>query len=186
MIENKKNIIILAVVIAVVLAIVIGGYFISSGKDEPLPVTQAKVPDAPIATIEKVENIAKVEDIMTEKELKEQELVDYALSFLEKENDKKLDSSGFIQHVFKHTYGIDLPRTTKEIRTSGAEISSTEVKLGDLIFFDPASDMGSVVGIYIGNNQFIYSSSSAGKVKIRDLKRDGYYVQRFESARKVK
>lgn len=169
--DNKKKIILLIAVV-VVIGIVVGGYFFKTVNEPRKPAFEEKRP------VQVEEPIA-----MPSEELEAQELVDYALSFVGKETD--YDSSAFVQHVFKEIYDVNLPRTSREMRSFGEKVSGGNLELGDLIFFDPSSDMGSVVGIYIGNSQFIYSSSSSGKVKIKDLKRDGYHAQRYQQARKV-
>ncbi len=72
------------------------------------------------------------------------------------------DCSGFVMEVFK-TAGISLPRTAAEQYTRGKAINITEAKSGDLVFFSNNSSI-SHVGIYIGNNNILHSSSSRGVV----------------------
>lgn len=103
------------------------------------------------------------------------------------------DCSGFTYYVFRNAAGISLKRTAK---TQGyderyAKISSrSDLKAGDLIFFNTVSDDDDScdhAGIYLGNNQFIHASSAAGKVTISSLgssDRD-YYYRTFSWGRRI-
>ena len=72
------------------------------------------------------------------------------------------DCSGFVQYVFAKN-GITLPRISKEQYTVGTPIEFNSLQAGDLVFFSFNKDgVVSHDGIYIGNNQFINSSSSKG------------------------
>lgn len=68
------------------------------------------------------------------------------------------DCSGFVQYVFDLN-GITIPRTTGEIFKQLPTTSN--LNKGDLLAFDPnLNGIASHVGIYIGQNKFIHSSSS--------------------------
>ncbi len=72
------------------------------------------------------------------------------------------DCSGFVQYVFAKN-GITLPRISKEQYTVGTPVEFSSLQPGDLVFFSLNNDgVVSHDGIYIGNNQFINSSSSKG------------------------
>ena len=93
------------------------------------------------------------------------------------------DCSGFVQYVFKQ-HGITLPRTSKEQWNVGTSISKSALQPGDLVFFANTYTTGiSHLGIYVGNNQFIHSSSSKG-VTITSLD-NSYWVTRYYGAKKV-
>jgi len=92
------------------------------------------------------------------------------------------DCSGFVQYVFKK-HGISLPRTSKEQYTVGTYVSKSSLKVGDLVFFNTSGSGVSHLGIYIGNNQFIHSSSSKGVV-ITSLS-SSYWSARYWGARRV-
>ncbi|WP_407311225.1 NlpC/P60 family protein [Desulfosporosinus sp. SB140] len=73
------------------------------------------------------------------------------------------DCSGFVEYVFAQN-GITLPRISRDQYTVGTSIENlSDLQPGDLIFFSIANN-GTVDhdGIYIGNQQFINSSSSKG------------------------
>ena len=119
-------------------------------------------------------------------------VVSYAKSLLGKpyvwgaEGPNSFDCSGFTYYVFKNSVNITLPRTSSEQSTYGTTVSKSNLKVGDLVFFDTdGENNGNVshVGIYIGSNQFIHSSSSKGKVVISDF--TTYYNNAFVRAKRV-
>ena len=119
-------------------------------------------------------------------------LVTYAKSFLGKpyvwgaQGPSSFDCSGFTYYVFKNSANITLPRTSKDQSTYGTTVSKSNLKVGDLVFFDTdGANDGNVshVGIYIGSNQFIHASSSKGKVVISDF--TTYYNNAFVRAKRV-
>lgn len=74
------------------------------------------------------------------------------------------DCSGYTQYVFAKN-GINLPRTSKEQFNMGKSIEFNALVPGDLVFFNFVS--GSVVshvGIYLGDGQFISSTSGKGVI----------------------
>jgi len=94
-------------------------------------------------------------------------------------NSKKgVDCSGFSVAVYAAVYGIMLPRVSREQYRISRKISTTELKEGDLVFFDTrGGGRVSHVGIYLGNNKFIHASVSKG-VMVSDLFHS-YYLKRF-------
>ena len=94
------------------------------------------------------------------------------------------DCSGFVNHVFREGLGLILPRSSKEMSTSGEAISRDELRPGDLVFFNTMRNAFSHVGIYLGDNQFVHAPRSGGRVRIEDL-RNGYWTKRFNGARRV-
>ncbi|NEW09235.1 cell wall lytic activity [Paenibacillus sp. SYP-B3998] len=89
------------------------------------------------------------------------------------------DCSGFVRYVFQ-AKGIDLPRTSGEMH-SEAGTSVTDLKVGDLVFF--ASKSINHVGIYVGNNEFISSTTSRG-VTVESLG-SSYWSARYVGAKRV-
>lgn len=76
---------------------------------------------------------------------------------------KGFDCSGFIRHVYQ-SIGIDMPRTTADMYRMGKRVDKSDLRVGDLVFFNTSGKGASHAGIYIGNNQFIHSSSSKGEI----------------------
>ena len=98
---------------------------------------------------------------------------------------KGFDCSGFTSYVFKQ-HGITLPRSSGGQATVGTKVSRAELKSGDLLIFSNTYKSGvSHTGIYIGNGQFIHSSStSSGGVIISDLD-STYYAKHFSYGRRL-
>ena len=97
------------------------------------------------------------------------------------------DCSGFTYYVFKNSAGITLPRTSSAQSKYGKSVSKSNLKAGDLIFFDtvgPNNGAVTHVGLYIGNGQFIHAASGQGKVVINNLN-SSYYVKAYVNARRV-
>ena len=96
------------------------------------------------------------------------------------------DCSGFTYYVFKNAANITLPRVSQDQSTYGTYVSKSNLKVGDLVFFDTnGANDGNVshVGIYLGNNQFIHASSSKGKVVRSEM--SSYYSGAYVNARRV-
>lgn len=90
-----------------------------------------------------------------------------------------VDCSAFVQNVFTDHYNLTLPRTAREQYEAAQKISMTEIKEGDLVFFNTTGGV-SHVGIYLQNNKFVHAATSEG-VTISDLY-DNYWVKRFVGA----
>ena len=98
--------------------------------------------------------------------------------------DTGFDCSGFVSHVF-HQVGLALPHNTRGISNAGEHITQTELKPGDLVFFNTLRRAFSHVGIYLGDNRFIHASSStSGDVMISNLN-EQYWSKRFDGARRL-
>lgn len=93
---------------------------------------------------------------------------------------KGFDCSGFTQRVFSDL-GIKLNRTSSSQYSQGTAVSS--LLPGDLVFFNTSGKGISHVGIYIGDNQFIHSSTSDGVI-ISGLG-ENYWSKRYVGAKRV-
>lgn len=87
-----------------------------------------------------------------------------------------IDCSAFVQAVYLSAFGLAIPRTAFEQFKVTNRISATEMKEGDLVFFNTTGGV-SHVGIYVGNNKFAHASVAHG-VTVSDLF-DPYYLKRF-------
>ena len=97
------------------------------------------------------------------------------------------DCSGFTYYVFKNKAGIVLPRTSSAQSKYGTSVSWSNLRAGDLMFFDTnGANNGQVshVGLYIGNGQMIHASSSQRKIVITSVN-TSYYKNAFVNARRV-
>ncbi len=105
-------------------------------------------------------------------------------SYLYGGNDRDgVDCSGFVVQVFKNSLGISLPRTSVQQQTYCDSIGREELMPGDLVFFTVrgGSRVGHV-GIYIGDNKMVHSSSSKGVI-ISSLEANYYVVNYLSSGR---
>lgn len=92
------------------------------------------------------------------------------------------DCSGFVQHVYRQ-YGILLPRTAHEMAETLPPLDERSKQPGDLVFFNTTGTPYSHVGIYIGHNDFVHSSSAKGGVIISSLDKS-YWVDHFLGIRR--
>lgn len=90
-----------------------------------------------------------------------------------------IDCSALVRIICATQYGINLPRTAREQYDVTTHISRTDLKEGDLVFFNTSGGV-SHVGIYLQNNKFLQAGSSTG-VTISDLF-DPYWERRFIGA----
>ncbi|MCG1054345.1 C40 family peptidase [Mycetohabitans sp. B5] len=95
-----------------------------------------------------------------------------------------LDCSGFVRYVFQDTLGLTLPRRAEEMSRVGEKVKMSELKPGDLVFFNTMRRTFSHVGIYIGDNKFVHSPSTGNTIRVDELD-GGYWEKRFTGARRL-
>jgi cell wall-associated NlpC family hydrolase len=93
------------------------------------------------------------------------------------------DCSGFVQYVFAHSLGIDLPDTSTSQFRAGTLVARDELQTGDLVFFHTRGKNVSHVGIYLDNGRFIHSPSTGKRVRVDELS-DHYWAKRFVGAKR--
>jgi len=93
------------------------------------------------------------------------------------ESVRGLDCSAFVKKVYD-IFDVPLPRVARDQYNAGPRISREELSVGDLVFFKTKryAKYPTHVGIYIGEGNFIHSSSRFGRigVKIDSLQTDFY------------
>jgi cell wall-associated NlpC family hydrolase len=94
------------------------------------------------------------------------------------------DCSGFVRAIYKETIGLVLPRSADQQANATQTIDKSELKPGDLVFFNTMKRTFSHVGIYLGEGKFIHSPRSGSTVRIEDM-RIPYWNVRFDGARRV-
>jgi lipoprotein Spr len=93
-------------------------------------------------------------------------------------NDRRgIDCSGFSGTLMSNVFAISVPRTSKEQYQNCQKVSKSELKEGDLVFFNIRGRGVSHVGVYLANNKFVHASVNSGVV-ISDLG-EGYYSSKF-------
>ena len=90
------------------------------------------------------------------------------------------DCSGYTRFVFAQV-GVPIPRMADEQYYAYPKVS--ELKVGDLVFFETYEPGPSHVGIYLGNRKFVNASSSRGVVV--DSLDSSYWGARYIGARRV-
>jgi cell wall-associated NlpC family hydrolase len=95
------------------------------------------------------------------------------------------DCSGFVQTVYR-SVGITLNRVSRDQIRNGTIVRKNELMPGDLVFF--ATSGGTTithVGIYIGNGEFIHSTSSNRRGVIISNLSESYYARTYVNAARI-
>ncbi|WP_153146164.1 C40 family peptidase [Dechloromonas sp. H13] len=100
------------------------------------------------------------------------------------DEDAGLDCSGFVRLVFKNSLGAQLPRTAAEMSQVGQRIDTTQLKPGDLVFFNTMRRTFSHVGIYLGDNHFLHAPRTGAEVRVESME-DSYWIKRYNGARRI-
>lgn len=95
------------------------------------------------------------------------------------------DCSGFVRTIYEQTVGLVLPRRADEQAAATEIIERSELKPGDLVFFNTMRRAFSHVGIYVGDGKFIHAPRSGSSVRVEDM-RAAYWNTRFNGARRVR
>jgi len=77
-----------------------------------------------------------------------------------------------------------LPRRAEEQAAATEKIDRSELKPGDLVFFNTMRRTFSHVGIYVGEGKFIHSPRTGAQVRVEDMN-GSYWQRRFDGARRV-
>ncbi|KQL50671.1 peptidase P60 [Heyndrickxia shackletonii] len=91
------------------------------------------------------------------------------------------DCSGFVSYSYKKI-GVNLPHSADAMFQRGKKVSKTNLKPGDLVFFNTGSKKVSHVAIYIGNNKVIHSVSNGVKI---DCLNCTYWKTRYIGAKRI-
>lgn len=97
-----------------------------------------------------------------------------------------MDCSALTRAVYREAYGIELPRTSRQMYRLGKPVSvPDQLRSGDLVFFRIGTSGPGIshVGIYVGDGRFAHASSSRGGVI--DPLSSPYFDKRFAGARRV-
>lgn len=98
--------------------------------------------------------------------------------------DTGFDCSGFVDHVFQHSAHVSLPHSAQQISRHGLPVKSSQLREGDLVFYDTNYSAYSHVGIYLGNDRFIHAPSSGSRVRVEDM-RLNYWKKHYNGARRI-
>jgi murein DD-endopeptidase len=74
------------------------------------------------------------------------------------------DCSGLVQFSFRQA-GVSVPHNTEQQRRTSRPVRLSDLRRGDLIFFDQEGKKNSHVGIYVGGGRFVHAPSSGKEVR---------------------
>ena len=98
--------------------------------------------------------------------------------------DTGFDCSGLVIHVYERAWAIELPRSTAEQRYLGRAVKRTELKPGDLVFYNTRHRPFSHVGIYLGDGDFVHAPRRGQRVRVESVN-NPYWRARFSGARRL-
>ena len=115
-------------------------------------------------------------------------IIDTALSYIGTPNKyggitkDGIDASGLVYISITKNSNVEFPRIAQDMARYGEAISDpNKLKRGDLVFFFDTYEVNRIitsVGIYLGNGDFVHSSSSEG-VKVSKLNDPYYWKDKF-------
>lgn len=92
------------------------------------------------------------------------------------------DCSGLVHYSYSRAGG-QLPRNTNGLWSRSRAISMSDLRPGDLLFFDQEGKKNSHVGIYVGNRRFVHAPSSGKQVSTASLS-DPYWRDHLSGVRR--
>lgn len=100
------------------------------------------------------------------------------------QTNKGLDCSGLVRAVYQQASGLVLPHNASEQAAVAAPVDQSELRPGDLVFFNTLRRAFSHVGIYVGEGKFVHAPKPGAAVRIEDMNKH-YWQRRFEGGRRV-
>lgn len=97
--------------------------------------------------------------------------------------DEGFDCSGLVHYSYLQA-GVELPRTSLQQYKYSRSVRLSNLKPGDLLFFELNQQAVSHVGIYLGNNRFVHAPKTGKDVMITSLDNE-FWRQRLVSAGRV-
>ena len=117
------------------------------------------------------------------------EIVLYAMGLLDtgyrfggRNPDAGLDCSGMVAYIVENISTRRLPHNAAQIADRTRPIDVSELRPGDLVFFNTMKRRHSHMGIYIGDGRFVHAPNSRGRVRVERLD-NRYFAQRIDGAR---
>jgi cell wall-associated NlpC family hydrolase len=95
-----------------------------------------------------------------------------------------LDCSGLVRYAAAVALGLQLPRRAEDIARAGAEVATTDLGPGDLVFFNTQGRPFSHVGVYLGDGRFVHAPTQRGRVRIDNMT-DPYWWRRIDGGRRL-
>ncbi len=95
-----------------------------------------------------------------------------------------LDCSGMVSYIVQEISGQRLPHNAAQIASMTRPIKVSELRPGDLVFFNTLNRKHSHMGIYMGDGRFIHAPSSRGQIRVEKLD-NTYFRPRIDGARRL-
>ena len=95
------------------------------------------------------------------------------------------DCSGLVAHVFREAYGVELPHNARAQSDFGVRVSLSELRAGDLVFYNTLNRPYSHVGIYLGDGRFVHAPKRGAQVRVEPIG-GRYWMERFNGARRIR
>ena len=95
-----------------------------------------------------------------------------------------LDCSGMVGYIYRNAVGVELPRTAAQIADVARPIPDSQLRVGDLVFFNTSGKPFSHMGIYVGDGKFAHAPSSNSQIRL-DYLSNSYFAARYQGARTV-
>ena len=93
------------------------------------------------------------------------------------------DCSGLVQYSYRLA-GVRIPRNTRYQFQHSHFVRRSELRKGDLLFFNQEGKRFSHVGIYIGHNKFVHAPSSGKRVRVSTIN-NPYWRRHLASTRRL-
>ena len=93
------------------------------------------------------------------------------------------DCSGLVLYSYKRA-GVALPHGTDKQRSLSRPVRVSELRRGDLIFFNQEGKRYGHVAIYVGNGRFVHAPSSGKSVR-SDRLDNPYWKKHLSGARRI-
>jgi lipoprotein Spr len=175
------------------LSIVLVLTYLSSCKSKKAVTTTTKHADKPKETVKKPSSLkekyaAKLG--VSESNIKNEKLYQfinewYGVPYKYAGNDKRgIDCSGLTSTLYSVVYQKKISHSTKALVDEVKRIKQSELREGDLVFFNTSGKGVSHVGVYLQNNKFVHASTKKG-VMISDMN-EPYFKSTYMSAGRVK
>jgi cell wall-associated NlpC family hydrolase len=159
-------------------SLLLASTLLAGGIEATSAAEQARKQDEQISFLERYTNAAQ--DVI----LQGLKLVGVRYRFGGNDENSGLDCSGFVRLVFKDSIGASLPRTAREMSEMGQQVDTSQLKPGDLVFFNTMRRTFSHVGIYLGDNHFMHAPRTGAEVRVESME-SSYWMQRYNGARRI-
>ena len=94
------------------------------------------------------------------------------------------DCSGLVHYAAEKSLGLKLPRSSAGLAREGESIPRSELRKGDLVFFNTLGRRYSHVGIYLGDHKFVHAPHRGSVVRIEDMN-ETYWQKHYTGARRL-